>query len=94
MSLLTPHAERRFQAPLRTLALSGENWRGVSGSMLAEQYARHRAEMKEAMKMVEVESQRFTSRPRRGAATASGQGWFNGLLQLIGVAEAPGHRFS
>jgi hypothetical protein len=94
MSLLTPHAERRFQAPLRTLAMSGENWRGLSRSKLAEQYARHRAEMNEAMKMVEAESERFTSKPRKGTATASGQGWFNRLLQLLGLAQAPDHTFT
>lgn len=94
MSLLTPHAERRFQAPLRTLAMSGENWRGVSRSMLAEQYARHRAEMNEAMKMVEAESERFTSRPRRGAAKANGQGWSKRLLQLFRLTEAPDHTFT
>lgn len=94
MSLLTPHAERRLQAPLRTLALSGENWRGHPRRKLAEQYARHRAEMNEAMKMAEAKSQRFTSRPRKGAATANGQGWSNRLLQLLGLAEAPDHTFT
>ena len=51
MNLLTPHAERRLQAPLRTLAQSGKNWRGLSRRKLAEQYAWQRAEMNEAMKM-------------------------------------------
>jgi hypothetical protein len=88
MSLITPHAERRMQAPLRTLALSGENWRGLSRSRLAEQYARHRAEMNEAMKMVEAECERFTSRPRRRATAASGRGWFKSLLQQFGNAKA------
>jgi hypothetical protein len=35
MSLITPHAERRMQAPLRTLVLSGENWRGLPPLWLA-----------------------------------------------------------
>ena len=94
MSLLTPHAERRLEAPLRTLALSGENWRGLSHRKLAEQYARHRAEMNEAMKMVEAESERFASRSRRGAAKANGQGWSTCLLQMLGLAEAPDHSFT
>lgn len=94
MSLLTPHAERRFQAPLRTLALSGENWRGLSRSRLAEQYARHRAEMNEAMMMVEAQSERFASRRRTGPATASGQGWFNRVLQRLGFADPSGHLMS
>jgi hypothetical protein len=90
----TPHAERRLEAPLRTLALSGENWRGLPQSKLAEQYARHRAEMNEAFKMVEAESERFASKPRRGAATANGQGWSTRLLQLLGLAQAPDHTFT
>jgi hypothetical protein len=88
LSLITPHAKRRLEAPLRTLALTGENWRGLSRNRLAEQYARHRAEMNEAMKRVEAESERFSSRQRRRAATASDQGWFKGILQRFGFAEA------
>jgi hypothetical protein len=87
MSLITPHAERRLEAPLRTLALSGENWRGLSHRKIAENYARHRAEMNEALKRVEVESERFSSRQRRRATTASDQGWFKGILQRLGVAD-------
>ena len=94
MSLLTPHAERRLQAPLRTFARNGSDWRGLSRSKLAEQYARHRAEMNEAMKTVKAESERFASRPRRGAATANGQGWSKRLLQLFRLTEAPDHTFT
>lgn len=94
MSLLTPHSERRLEAPLRTLALSGENWRGLPHRKLAEQYARHRAEMNEAMKMVEAESERFASRSRRGTVTANGQGWSKRLLQLFRLTEAPDHTFT
>ena len=88
MSLITPHAERRLEAPLRTLALSGENWRGLSHRKIAENYARHRAEMNEALKRVEAESERFSARQRRRAETASDQGWFKGILQRLGFAEA------
>lgn len=86
MSLITPHAERRLEAPLRTLALNGENWRGLSHRKIAENYARHRAEMNEALK--KAEGERVSARQRRRAETAGDQGWFKGILQRLGFAEA------
>ena len=88
MSLITPHAERRLEAPLRTLALNGKNWLGVSYRKIAENYSWHRAEMIEAVKRVQAGNERFTSRPRRRATMASSQGWFKSLLQRLGFAEA------
>jgi hypothetical protein len=88
MPLLTPHAERRLEAPLRVLARKEVKWRDIPHYKLAEQYARHRAEMNEALKKVEAEAERLSSRQRRRAETAGDQGWFKGFLQRLGLAEA------
>jgi hypothetical protein len=87
MSLLTPHAERRLEAPLRVLARKESKWRDIPHYRLAEQYARHRAEMNKTMGPAVSENDRRSHGWRRRAQTNARQGWLDGLLQSFGLID-------
>jgi hypothetical protein len=87
MPLLTPHAERRLEAPLRVLARKEAKWRDNPHYKLAEQYARHRAEMNKAMGPAVSENDRRRHGWRRRNKANAPQGWLDGLLQSLGLID-------
>ena len=79
MSLMSPHIERRLQAPIRQFARKNTEWRGVPSLKLAEQYASQRvAEQKLAAAVTRVN--RTARLLRRNTGALTGPEWLSRLI--------------
>jgi hypothetical protein len=81
LSFTTPHEERRLAAPLRKLAQESTDWRGISLSRLAEQYAQQRkAEEIIAAPLVETKQ-----RAEWWPETEGSEVFFDRLRRWVGI---------
>lgn len=79
MELMSPNAERRLETPLKELAETAPDWRGVSTAKLAEQYAAKReVEEKEPSA---AEGEAGVPQPEDEPSP----GWIRRFLRVLGV---------